>query len=92
MYIRRLGRCDYEHFDENLGFSTIDFGPSLCHCVLHIGKVLLDMGYRRECKVYNEQGYADIIKETKPLVQFEIYNLTGLRVGEPRAGGAGTSE
>ena len=90
--IRRLGRCDHVHFDENLNISTVEFGPSLCHFILHIGKFLLDLAYRRECKIYNERGYADIIKETKPIVQFEIHELTGLRVGEPRVGGAGTSE
>ena len=73
--------------------SMVEFGGSLTHFVIHCGTELLDIAYRREYKLYNVQGYKDLYKTTKEIVQQEIYNaFDGLRVGEVRAGGAGTSE
>ena len=72
--------------------SMIEFGGSLTHWTLHVGVVLLDIAYRREFKLHNVQGYSDLYKTTKRIVQKEIYDRFELRVGEVRAGGAGTSE
>ena len=72
--------------------SMVEFGGSLTHFVIHCGTELLDIAYRREYKLYNVQGYKDVYKTTKEIVQQEIFDAFGLRVGEPRAGGAGTSE
>ena len=73
--------------------SLVEFGGSLTHWTIHCGTELLDIGYRREFKQYNVQGFAQLYKDTKKLVHDEIFNaFDGLRVGEIRAGGAGTSE
>ena len=93
LFTRNLGRCDYCHFDPVLNMSMVEFGGSLTHWVIHVGTELLDIAYRREYKLYRVQGYTDLYKTTKKIVQREIYNaFDGLRVGEVRAGGAGTSE
>ena len=90
---RILGRCYHVHFDTELDMSLLEFGGSLTHFVIHLGTELLDIAYRREFKQYGVQGYKQLYKDTKIIVQQEISDaFHGLRVGEVRAGGAGTSE
>ena len=88
-----MGRCYHVQFDPFLDMSLIEFGGSLTHWTIHCGTELLDIAYRREFKKYNVQGFTQLYKDTKRIVQQEIFNaFDGLRVGEVRAGGAGTSE
>ena len=92
IYPRIIGRCYHVQFDTYLNMSLIEFGGSLTHFTIHIATSLLDIAYRREFQLYGVQGYSKIYKDTKIIVQWEIYNRFELRVGEVRAGGAGTSE
>ena len=72
--------------------SMVEFGGSLTHFVLHIGTNLQDIAMRRDTHAYGVQGFKDDHKTMKQVVHDEIYTLLSLRVGEARAGGAGTSE
>ena len=88
-----MGRCYHVQFDPVLNMSLVEFGGSLTHMTIHCGTEMLDIGYRREFQLYNVRGYKQLYKDTKILVQREIFDaFDGLRVGEVRAGGAGTSE
>ena len=92
LFLRTMGRCYHCQFDPYLNISLIEFGGSLTHWTVHIGTWLLDIAYRRKFKLHNVQGYKQAMIDEKKLVQWEIYNRFELRVGEVRAGGAGTSE
>ena len=91
-FCRNIGICDYCHFDEQLQMSMLEFGLSPCHWKIHIVNFLLDIGKRQKSKVYNIQGFADHHKTMAKEIHDKLYPLLGLRVGEPRAGGAGTSK
>ena len=83
--------CSNVHFSPELNLSMMQFGHSPTHFVLHMGCFLLDIGNRREFREHGKRGYADLKKITEHMIHDEILEVLGLHVGEPRAGGAGTS-
>ena len=80
------------YFCPYLEMSMLDFGGSPTHWTLHLGSWLIDMANRRETNAYNQPGFGEIHARTEKVVHDQILGLLGIHVGEPRAGGAGTSK
>ena len=83
--------CSDVFFCPFLEISMLEFGGSPTHFVIHMGKFLIDLGNRREFREHSKRGFSELKRVTEKIVHDEILEKLGLHVGEPRAGGAGTS-
>ena len=84
--------CSNVYFCPFLELSTLEFGGSLTHTIIHLGSFLIDLGNRREFREHSKRGYGELKRITEKIVHDEILEKLGIHVGEPRAGGAGTSK
>ena len=65
---------------------SLDFGPSVCHTKMHIGKLALDLMARAKFKKHGAHGYANDLKTGEDYVHDQLYKRLGIRVNEVRAG------
>ena len=70
---------------------SLDFGASPTHTKIHVGQLILDWGARRDFLKHGSRGYTEVKMRSEHEIHDEMLKLLGIRVNEPRAGGAGNS-
>ena len=65
---------------------SLEFGPSVCHTKMHIGKLAMDIMARAKFKQHGKRGFSDDKKNGDDYVHDQLFKRLGIRVGEVRAG------
>ena len=65
---------------------SLEFGPSVCHTKMHIGKLAIDLMVRAKFKTHGKKGYADQKKAGELFIHDQLFKRLGIRVNEVRAG------
>ena len=65
---------------------SLDYGGSPTHTKIHVGRLILDWGERRDTQKYNVRGFTQQHKDSRLEVQEELFKVLQIHVNEPRAG------
>ena len=70
---------------------SLEMGMSLTHYGLHIGELLLKLGSKQDIQLHVARGEENQfkVKARENVIHDQLLGLLGIRVNEPRAGGAG---